>query len=416
MIMGSGKPVDESRKRTFENKISRRGFIGALGAATAGTMLGSCQKKGATEPDPAPVNPNETGDVALAKLSDYDYDTLKSRLETMFTQIGGLDDVISSGDKVAIKINLTGGNSQATTMLRNYGCSAEDSIWTHSAVLQAVGELLIDAGAGKLYVVEGQSEEITRNVNLGYGFIINALGATYVDLNRTTPYSSFTALPVSDHYNFNQFTVNPILHPDNIDVYVTLPKMKCHYTAGITLSMKNNVGMVPDTAYGNPGYRVHLHGTDGNLSEASWFLPRTIVDLNLARPVDLAIIDGINTMDRGEGPWINDIIAPVNAKALVVSKDPMKADAVGMQVMGFDPLAGHYEDPFVASENWLLKAQEKALGDPDPEHIVVAGNLPGDFSYPFHPCTVNAAARVAAGVHPLAPYGGGRHFNQKHRV
>lgn len=414
--MGLYKKTDDETRTPSGSRISRRGFMGAVGAAAAGAVLSSCKKKSPSEPE-APVNPNTTGDVALAKLNDYSYDTLKSKLETLFTQAGGLEDVISSGDKVAIKINLTGGNSQAGTMQWRYGCSAEDSIWTHSAVMKAVCELIIDAGAGELYIVEGQSQETFNNVNLGYRLATLGLSEVckgYINLNNAAPYSDYTTLPVNGGYNFEGFTVNPILA--EADVYVTIAKMKCHATAGITLSMKNNVGMVPDTAYGTTGYRVHLHGTRGDLSEASWHLPRTIVDLNLARPVDLAIIEGINTMDKGEGPWIDNVIAPVNAKALIVSKDAVKADAVGMQVMGFDPLTEHYADPFVASENWLLKAQEKGLGDPDPANIIVAGNLPSDFSYQFHPCEENAAAKIAAGIHPLAPYGGQKFLGQPHPV
>jgi uncharacterized protein (DUF362 family) len=411
--MGIDKKRDDKIKdNTTQNKISRRGFISAVGVVTAGTMLSSCKKK-STGPEPPKVNPNKTGDVALAKLSNYSYDTLKSKLETLFTQVGGLEDVISSGDKVAIKINLTGGNSQVWSM-NQYNCTVEESIWTHSSVLRAVGELLLDAGASKITIVEGQGSEIINNVSLGYLAVKMGLGADYINLNNAAPYSGFTDLPVSGGFNFDKFTVNPILA--EVDKYVTIPKMKCHYTAGITLSMKNNVGMVPDTAYGSTGYRNHLHGTGGDLSEAGWHLPQTIVDLNLARPVDLAIIDGIITMDKGEGPWVDNVIAPVNAKALIVSKDALKADAIGMQVMGFDPLAGHYADPFVSSENWLLKAQQKGLGDPNPENIVVAGNFASDFTYQFHPCDENPASMADTGVHRMAPYCGKHFYSQEHLV
>jgi len=411
--MGVDKKLDhDMNKKESKSQISRRGFMGAISAATAGTVLSSCKKK-STEPDPPGVNPNETGDVALAKLANYDYDTLKSKLETMFTQVGGFGDVISSGDKVAIKINLTGGNSQSTTMLRNYGCSAEDSVWTHSSVLRAVGELLIDAGAGQLYIVEGQSDEAMNNPNLGYGLVKLGLGAQYINLNNPNSSGQYTDLPVNNGFNFDKFTVNPILA--EVDKYVTIPKMKCHFTAGITLSMKNNVGMVPGNLYGD-GTRWNLHGPNRDLSAAGWHLPQTIVDLNLARPVDLTIIDGINTMDKGEGPWVPNAIAPVNARALVVSKDAVKADAIGMQVMGFDPMVDHYEDPFVCSDNWLRKAQEKGLGDPNPENIVAAGNFASDFTYQFHPCDENSASLADAGIHRLTPYCGQFPKDEHHHV
>lgn len=411
------KTEDQMKENAASQKISRRGFISAMGAVAAGSVLNSCKKKSSTEPENPenpnenPNNPNKTGDVALAKLNDYNYATLKSTLETMFTQIGGLD--LPGAKRVAIKINLTGGLWAGTNMIQNFGCRAEDSVWTNDQVLRAVAELLIDAGANIRYVVEGQSSEIINSLNFSYGMVLAGLGIPYLNLNNPDPFAGFAELPVENGYNFDKFTVNPILTPEEIDVYVTIPKMKIHLSAGITLSMKNNVGMVPDTSYGSTGYRNHLHGTNGNSSETSWHLPRTIVDLNMARPVNLTIIDGITTMDKGEGHWVGGVIAPVSAKALVVSKDALKADSIGMQVMGFDPLADHYDDPFIASENFLLKAQEKGLGDPDPDKIVVSGKLPSDFTYQFHPSDINKAI-ASATYHPLAPYGS-MHPNDPHR-
>ncbi len=395
----------------IRNSFSRRDFLWTSGAAGAAVLLPSCSKK--SNPSESDGNILTDADVALKKLSDYNYSKLKSSVESMLDQTGGVSSLVKSGDKVAIKINLTGGG---TWVERQLGCPAEESIWTHSSVIRAVGEALIDAGAGQISIVESGGDEIMYNPRFGYMAVTSSLGAAYIDLNKSDPYSGYEKIPVATRYNFLEFKVNPIL--SEVDLYVSIAKMKCHYTAGITLSMKNNVGMVPGNLYSGGdggGTRWGLHGVNGELTQAGWHLPRSIVDLNSARPIDLAVIDGISTMDKGEGSWVPNFRAPLYANALLIGRDPVKTDAVGMQVMGFDPLTPHYEAPFVISENWLLKAREKGMGDPNPENIRVSGNSPDDFPMKFHPCDPNPEVTGKASAKHWIPYRG-QHPADRYRV
>lgn len=392
---------------------TRREFLRTTGAVAGGSLIAGCKKK-STEPDP-PDNggskwDGETVDVALAKVSGYELATLKSELTQMFDMVGGLGDTIKSGDKVAIKINLTGGTWAGNKMAADYNSPPGENIWTNPVLMQAVLELLKDAGASKLYVVEGQSSEVVDNFGFGYKMPMVAVDATFIDLNNPAPYGNFTTLNIDGGgYNFPGMTVNTILA--ECDAYVTIPKMKCHYTAGITLSMKNNVGMVPGNVYGD-GTRWGLHWPNNAAQryerpqDAGWHLPQSICDLNAARPVDLAIIDGISSMDRGEGNWVPGVTAPHKSQALVVGKDAVKTDAIGMQVMGFDPLSPHRTGPFVVSDNFLLKAQEKGLGDPNPANITTAGVSPSDFPLKYRACEKNPEAMAKSMFDRMAPYGG----------
>ena len=47
----------------------------------------------------------------------------------------------------------------------------------------------------------------------------------------------------------------------------------------------------------------------------TWRVPRTVVDLCAARPIHLAIVEGIKTMTGGEGPWIREELTGVCARA-----------------------------------------------------------------------------------------------------
>src|SRR5262249_37176779 len=100
------------------------------------------------------------------------------------------------------------------------------------------------------------------------------------------------------------------------DVYVSLAKLKNHATAGVTLSMKNNFGVTPIALYGqhaddedSPRARVQVfhrgavRPADGVPQELpntprqpSHRVPRHTVDAVGIRPIDLALIDGIETV------------------------------------------------------------------------------------------------------------------------
>ena len=74
------------------------------------------------------------------------------------------------------------------------------------------------------------------------------------------------------------------------DLVVSLPKLKTHHWAGVTLAMKNLFGVMPGVAYGWPKNVLHHAG-----------IPGSILDINAAVKPALAIVDGIVGME-GDGP------------------------------------------------------------------------------------------------------------------
>jgi uncharacterized protein (DUF362 family) len=113
-------------------------------------------------------------------------------------------------------------------------------------------------------------------------------------------------------------------------------------------------------------------------------LPRVIIDLNRARPVDLALIDGIKTTGGGEGPWIGTLV-PVEPGVLIAGKDPVAADAVATSAMAFDPTTTRSQSPFLRSDNHLNIASELGLGINSLEEIDVVGASISDVRVPFAP-------------------------------
>jgi uncharacterized protein (DUF362 family) len=133
-----------------------------------------------------------------------------------------------------------------------------------------------------------------------------------------------------------------------IDTFISVAKIKCHWIAGVTLSMKNLFGLAPLQHYRRDAqdtYRSLFHGAE---SETGARVPRIVRDLNRARPIHLSLLDGIKTVEGGEGPWIESM-APIAPGVLIAGKNPVAADAVATAVMGFDPRGSYPQAPAALS-------------------------------------------------------------------
>ena len=87
---------------------------------------------------------------------------------------------------------------------------------------------------------------------------------------------------------------------------------------------------------------------------------------------DLAIIDGVESIAGGEGPWIRGIRS-VQPGILIAGTNPVCTDAVGAAVMGYDPQAKRGTPPFQTCENTLLLAEGHGVGTADLKRIDVRG-------------------------------------------
>ena len=192
------------------------------------------------------------------------------------------------------------------------------------------------------------------------------------------------------------------------DVFVSLTKLKDHTTAGVTLSMKNCFGNIPTTIYGDhtakdaPDELPHSGRNrvfhDGARQPASlaapevdpasprhegYRIPRVVVDICAARPIDLAIIDGIESMGGTEGPWSGG--EGCHPGVLVAGTNCVNTDAVATAVMGYDPMARAGESPFRTCDNFLELAEGVGLGTRDLKQIEVAGTPIREARFDFAP-------------------------------
>ena len=391
--------MDQSRN------LSRRSFLKLVGAATGGTILASCRS---LIPAPKATAPLPHPRVGIARASSYDPKLVRRQVENLLDSLGGLRDIVKPGDKVAIKVNLTGG---VKTFPPPAGTTPPESYVTHPSVARAIGELLRDAGAKEISIVDAVWEWESF-VDWGYVDMTQNIGARLIDLNDSKPFADYTSIPVGrGWFIYEKFICNPLVA--EVDAFVSLSKMKCHWLCGITQSMKNLVGLVPFKFYERipgDGYRTGFHGAE---AETKQRLPRVILDLNRARPIHLSLIDGIQTVDGSEGPWNQDLHRK-SPGILIGGKNPVAADAVAVAAMGFDPTMDYPNSPFLRAENHLNLARQLGLGSNRLTDIEIVGARLEEVKMQFRPALGSNAPDWAGFGMPRAAVPGGGQAHPAH--
>lgn len=366
---------------------TRRDWLLTTASALGGAWIGQGR-----EVARAPAAP-----VAIARCPAYDASQLVPALQRMFDQLGGLGRLVR-GKTVAIKINLTGSPSYRVGYL-----PLGDTHYSNPEVVAAVVHLVGRAGARRIRLLESPwstadpVEEYVLRADWEPRDILGAAaGVEFENTNFLGKARSYSRLKVPHGgLMFPAFDLNRAY--EDCDVFVSLAKMKEHATTGLTLSMKNCFGMLPATIYGEGagvdepsilprGGRTMIHGgtrspsksAPGEIDPASpreggYRVPRTVVDLVAARPIDLAIVEGVRTITGGEGPWIRGSLIPVNPGVLVAGTNPVATDAVCTAVMGFDPMAERGSPPFRTCDSILQLAEKVGLGTRDLARIEVVG-------------------------------------------
>ena len=280
--------------------INRRQFIKTTAGASLYTFLGCGQWR---RWKPEAYRKKRSSRVAILGAGDYG-SSLKDRL-VQGIKLFRLD---LNGKRIVIKPNLVEFDPRAV-------------INTHPAVVAAAIESFRILGAREVIVAEGPGHRRDNEYLLaasGLYTVIKEHGIRYVDLNYddvrpVTLRSSFT--------NLRQLYLPETLL--NADLLVSIPKLKTHHWAGVTLSLKNMFGVIPGSIYGWPKNILHWAG-----------IHESILDINstISTP-QFAIVDGIIGME-GNGPLQGNAI---NSGVLIFGDDLVAVDATAARLMKIEP-------------------------------------------------------------------------------
>jgi uncharacterized protein (DUF362 family) len=380
---------------------TRRELLYGLGVGLFGKAAGLAPAAAKASAPAAPV--------AIARCPAYEED-LAAKLADLFDQVGGVDKLVR-GKTVTIKLNLTGSPG-----LRYPGKTLGATHYVHPKLVGACCHVLGRAGARRVRLVEScwATAGPLEDYLLDSGWNVRALiaSAPAVEFENTN------ALGKGKRYSRLKVPYGGYLYPaydlnhayEDTDVFMTMAKLKNHATCGVTLSLKNSFGISPASIYGDDagvdepnespgsgrgavfhaGKRAPSKSAPQELHpesprEPGYRGPRIVADLAAARPIDLQIIDGIESVVGGEGPWIRGS-KPVRPGVLIVGRNPVCTDAVSTAVMGYDPRSDRGAPPFRNCDNTLLLAEAAGIGTADLARIDVRGVSIRDalFDYEAH--------------------------------
>jgi uncharacterized protein (DUF362 family) len=233
---------------------------------------------------------------------------LAQALRSIFEHFGGGVSMLRSSRDVYIKVN---------------GVGSEAYVYTDPEVLRQTIRYFQGCGARKIYIMENCTQaNFTRLVFhvTGYNRICRETGAVPVYLDETASVPIFLE-GLEEFIDISAFVYERLVQDRDRNFYLSIPKLKTHSMSQVTLSIKNQFGLVHQKSrIADHNYRLHQKFAD---------IYRVI------RP-DFALIDGLIATTHGHYPTAYNAgkcVVPMDL--LVGGPDPLAVDVVGSALMGF---------------------------------------------------------------------------------
>jgi uncharacterized protein (DUF362 family) len=291
----------------------------------SGFSSGNEQNSSSTPTQMPPTSKKTRAKVSIVRING----SIPEAVGEAVDLLGGFEHVLQGKEKIMLKPNLVGDFPHCTT---------------NPEVVRALGQYMRDIGK-TVYIGEGSavasgynliegSSCVTNNPEslaamqdyvfaaLGYKDVAEQLGATLVNLNS----GPMVEVPVPDPLAYDTLTIHESLA--DIDLLCSVPMMKTHYMATVSLGMKNLIGLYPGSVYGTVRSRVHQDAWDAG-SEGVAF---EIIDMVRVNKMGLTVIDASTSME-GQGPSQGSLL---QTNLIIAGTDPLATDMVAATVMGLD--------------------------------------------------------------------------------
>lgn len=256
---------------------------------------------------------------------------IREMVQKAIDHIGGIDDIISRGDRVLIKPNIA------------YALKPGESELTDPRVSKAIYDILVERGASPVIAESSASGVDGEEAFQASGYYdLRDQGYEVVDLKKK---GVSKVISIDNPKAKVVKKVKIFEMAKEVDAIINVPVIKTHDHLPATLALKNMKGLMPDSE------KKKFHSKYG-LSEA-------IADLNLAVKSQLVIVDGILCREGLGYPWSEEI----EMDLIVAGKDPVAVDTVVLQIMDINP----------QEQTHAILAQALGIGTMDMDMIEVVG-------------------------------------------
>jgi uncharacterized protein (DUF362 family) len=254
-------------------------------------------------------------DVGIVKGSDYEKAVVNA-----INLVGGIRAYVKPGDIVVVKPNI------------GFNSPPELKANTDPLLVRTVVHLCFQALASKVYVFDRpvNNPRLTY-VNSGIEEAAESAGAKVLYVSDVSK-KLYPAVKIRDANWLKETTVNRYVLES--DVLINMPVAKTHSSAGLTIGMKNLMGISGDQR-----------------SKWHWELHEAISDINLGVKSHLTVVDATNIMVKngptgGRADYLNRL------DTIIASPDVVSADAVAAGLFERNP----------SGIGYLALGQQKGIG------------------------------------------------------
>ncbi len=294
--------------------------------------------------------------------------------------LGGMKEITRNKERVLIKPNLVSSSIADAAKPEVVGVLAE--MMKEEGKDVRIGEGSAATGRNMRWEIAPCRTKNIEDLNGIQAEVFDTLG--YQDLSRTLRVP-LTNLHVGDmvrqlipgNFVFKEIYIQRDLY--EADLVCSVPMMKTHGLAGVTLGMKNFIGTYPGQVYGTVRARVHQIASRIEPSGTAC----AIVDMVKATNLGLTVIDASTAME-GQGPSKGAGGKLVKMNLIVAGTNALATDMVGARLMGFQP-------DEIPTFEWAWKAGMKPLGLED---IEIRGSRIQDVSQRFLKPTVTPYSNI----------------------
>ena len=225
--------------------------------------------------------------------------------QEVLSPLGGIQAFVKKGQRVVVKPNI------------GWDRTPEQGANTHPEVIKSVVRLVLEAGAAQVLVFDRPCNEERRcYTNSGIKKAVESIG----DRRVLCPFMDnrkFIPVRIAKGKSINEWEIYK--EALEADCYINVPVAKHHSSAGLTLGLKNIMGVIG-------GSRGKIH----------FSLGQRIADLNTVLRPHLTVIDATRILLRN-GPQGGDLKDVKTLNTLIASIDIVAADAYATTLFQMKP-------------------------------------------------------------------------------
>ena len=232
---------------------------------------------------------------------------IREMVERAIQLIGGIDDIVSKGDRVLIKPNIC------------YVLKPGETEVSDPRIAKAIYDILVEMEADPVIAESSGSSSDTKD-----RWELPFITTGYYDL-RDQGYEVINLKTVNERVVVDNPRAKVLKKAmiwklaREVDVIINLPVIKTHDHLPATLGLKNLKGLMPDSE------KKKFHREYG--------LYQAIADLNLVVKAQLTIVDGIFCREGLGYPFSEER----EMDLILAGRDPVAVDTVTLKIMGIDP-------------------------------------------------------------------------------